>query len=94
MHPLIALLDFVISLYSLAVFIYVVIQILAYFKILNTEQPVVIQINKFLNALVEPALSKIRKYVKPYDNIDFSPLILLIFLYFLQYCIRYYFWLP
>ncbi len=90
MHPLIALLDLLISLYSTAVFVYVLIQLLAYFNIINMNQPFVITVNRFLSGLIEPALMRIRKYVRPYNNMDFAPLILLIGLYFIQYCLRYY----
>ena len=91
MHPLIALLDLLVSLYSFVVFIYVLMQLLAYFKIINTSQPFVVWLTNTLGNLIEPALNKIRKYIKPYDNIDFSPMVLLIALYFIQYCLRYYF---
>jgi YggT family protein len=91
MHPIIALLDFVIGLYSMAVFIYVLLQLLIHFNIVNSSQQAVASVMKFLSDITEPALSRIRKYLKPYNNFDFSALILLIGLYFLQSCLRYYF---
>jgi YggT family protein len=91
MQPLIVLLNEIIGLYAFLVIIYVVIQLLAYFRILNTDQPVVIKVQGFLAKLIEPVLSRIRRYIKPYDGIDFSPFILLVILRFLQYCLVYYF---
>lgn len=91
MHPIVALLSLVIGMYGWVVFIYVLVSLLGHFDIINRNQPFVIKARSFLGDLVEPVLNKIRKYVKPYNNVDWSPAILLIALYFIQYCLNYYF---
>ena len=91
MHPLIAIVSFVIGIYGWAVFIYIMITLLGQFDIINRNQPFVIKVRSFLGDIIEPVLTKIRKYVKPYNNVDWSPAVLLVALYFIQYCLNYYF---
>jgi len=90
MNPIIALIDTVLSLAEFVVFCYAMILLLANFNIINVSQPFVQKIIKFLSDLIEPVLNKIRKYVKPYNNIDLAPLVLLIAIYFVRYTIVYY----
>jgi len=90
-HPIVALIDMVLGLYGWTVFIYVMLQLLVYFQIINPSQTLISKVTRFLADIIEPALNKIRKHVKPYNNIDLSPAILLIAIYFVQYCINYYF---
>jgi YggT family protein len=90
MHPLVVIIDQVIGLYAFTVLVYVVIQLLGHFKVLDVNSSIVIKVQGFLAKLVEPALSKIRIYVKPFDGIDFSPLVLLILLHFIRYSLVYY----
>ncbi len=41
-----------------------------------------------LDALIEPLLRPIRSVLPTYGNIDFSPLVLLLILYFIKYLFR------
>jgi YggT family protein len=41
-----------------------------------------------LDALIEPLLRPIRSVLPTYGNIDFSPLVLLLILYFIKYLLR------
>lgn len=91
MHPITVLLSLLLSLYGWVVFFYVLVNLLVYFDVLKTDQPFVIRARKLLADAVEPVLAHIRKYVKPYNGVDWSPAILLIAIYFLQYCLNYYF---
>ncbi len=91
MHPIVALISLVIGLYAWVVFIYILIILLGHFEIINRQQPFVVKARSMLGDMVEPVLSKIRKHVKPYNNVDWSPAILLVVLYFVQYCLNYYF---
>lgn len=90
MHPIIVLIINVIELYSLAIFIWIVMGLLMYFNILNRHQTVVYKVYHFLERLIEPALRPIRKYVPTISGIDLSPLILILGLNFLQQMIVYY----
>ena len=41
-----------------------------------------------LDALIDPLLRPIRNFLPAYGNIDFSPLVLLLILYFIKYLFR------
>jgi YggT family protein len=91
MHPIAVLLDMILSLYSWVVLIYVLIQLLSFFNIVNINQPFVFRLNRILADLTEPALRRIRIYLKPINGFDISPVILLMAIHFLSYCLHYYF---
>lgn len=91
LNPITALLNFILDIYAWVVFIYVIMQLLSYFNVINTNEPLVVKIMKIFAGLCEPILSRIRRYIGIYNNFDFSPLILLLALKFIQYCLIYYF---
>lgn len=90
MNPLVYLVVMLISLFDWVLLIYIVMSWLIGFGILNQYQPVVRKVYKVLGQLVEPALSRIRRYLPDFGGIDLSPVVLLLALYFLRYCIIYY----
>ncbi len=89
-HPLIYLITSVISLISLALFIYIIISFLISFNILNRHQGLVSTIYQALERLFEPMLAPIRKYLPDLNGIDISPIVLILILNFLEYAIHYY----
>jgi YggT family protein len=91
MNPIVYLLSMLINLYSFAVFVAVILQLLISFKIVNTAHPLVYRVNDFLQRITDPVLKHIRRYVKPINGIDLSPLVLLIGLHFLGYVLIYFF---
>ena len=90
MSPIVFLIDSFLSLYILGVFIYVIAQLLIHFNVINPYQPLISKIMGFLAGIIEPALAKIRKYIKPINGFDISPVILLLLLQFIQYTVIYY----
>ncbi|MDX1949443.1 MAG: YggT family protein [Rickettsiales bacterium] len=89
--PFIALINLILELFSLVIFVYIIVQLLIYFEIVNKYQPLVSRIMGFLSGVIEPILNKIRKYIKPINGVDISPVLLLISIHFVQYCLTYYF---
>lgn len=91
LHPILKLLDMVLEIYSTFVFIYIVIQLLVHFQVVNAYQPLVAKVMRILADIIEPVLRYIRRYIKPLNNVDLSPLVLILAINFLQYTIYYYF---
>jgi YggT family protein len=91
MNPFINLISNIIDLYMLCVFVWFVLGLLIYFKIVNRTHPLVFRVEDFLTRLVDPVLKPIRKYLPPIGGIDISPVILILLLQFVQNALRYYF---
>ena len=90
MHPLVFLITSILSLINIALFIYIIISLLISFNILNRNQPLVYTVYQALSRLFEPMLKPIRQYLPDLGGIDISPIVLIIFLRFFEYCIAYY----
>jgi len=88
--PFLQLVLSLLHLYEVLVIIQVVMTLLFQFNIMNRSNEFVNNVYFFLCRIVDPALRKIRQYVKPMNGIDFSPLILLLGLELLYNCIVYY----
>ena len=83
----IALLGLIYNILNLLIFIIIawdVVSWLLAFNIINTRNQVVFQIVKTLNALIDPLVSPIRRIMPNFGGLDFSPIILLFGIYFLQ----------
>ena len=90
MNPFVNLILTLIQLYSYALFAQIILFWLIYFKIVNPYQPIVAKVYAFLSKLIDPALSRIRRFIPPINGVDLSAIILFIGLYFLQNLIVYY----
>lgn len=82
--PLLWVCGAAINLYWWAVVIYVILQLLEQFNIINRYNQFVYNLHTFLFRLVEPALTPIRRILPNLGTIDLSPMVLILFLYFLQ----------
>ncbi len=91
MNPIIYLLTNIIAIVNLLLFIYIIISVLISFNILNRNQMLVSKVYDALGRLFEPILAPIRKMLPDMNGIDFSPIILIIGLNFLEYALAYYF---
>jgi len=91
LHPILQLIYSALDVYAFIVFIYIILHLLCLFKVLNPYQPVVGKLLHIFGAITEPVLSYIRRYVKPINNFDLSPIILFLAISFVQYSIIYYF---
>lgn len=81
-NPFIILAGNIISLYTTAFIIWIIMFWLIRFKVINEYQTLVNQIMNFFNRIFEPPLVYIRKYLAPIGGIDLSPLVLLLLLNF------------
>ena len=76
-------LTLILQAYVLAVVVHVVIGYLVQYGVTTMDQPLVVAIRSFTDRFVEPALNAIRKFVRPFRNVDLSPLILILGLLFI-----------
>ena len=65
------------------IFVFFVLTWLEFFNIVNRYNPLIYTIHNFLFRIVDPLLTVIRRII-PMRAMDFSPIILLMALYFLQ----------
>jgi len=82
--PLLLVLDVALSLYMWAVIISVVVSWLVAFNIINIHNQFVRMIGGAFQQVTEPALRRIRSLVPISVGMDFSPVILLLIIYFLR----------
>ena len=73
--------------YKYAIIIYVVINMLMSFDIINNNNRFVSLVYNFLYRLNEPLLNFIRRFIPTLGSIDISPIILIIFIEATQYII-------
>jgi YggT family protein len=82
--PVFSLIDAILSIYSLVVFIAVIMSWLISFNVINRHNQFVDMIWRFVTALTEPALAPIRRVIPNLGGIDISPIVLLLLVYFLR----------
>jgi YggT family protein len=80
LDPFIIFLATVLQLYSYAVVVYIIINLLFYFNIINRYNDIVIKVQTFLARLIEPLLGRIRRFLPDLGGIDLSPLVLILLL--------------
>ena len=79
------LLSKLITLYTWAIIIAVVISMLISFGVVNSRNQFIYTVADFLNRLTEPFLGAIRRRIPYFGNIDISPIIAILLLEALQY---------
>ena len=84
MNSLLGLIIQIINLYKLVLLIYIVATWLINFNIINTSNRFVYNVVEILYKLCEPSLRLVKKYVPNFGNIDISPIIVYLLLWFLQ----------
>lgn len=82
--PLLAVISTVIGIYSWIVIASVIMSWLVNFNIINTNNNFMLMIMEFLYKATEPVLMKIRRFVPIISGFDLSPIVLILFLWFLQ----------
>lgn len=88
MVPLLQFIDFVIiDLIKWVVIISVIVSWLVAFGIINTYNDFARAVLQFLNVVTEPMLRPFRRIVPPINGVDLSPLLLILFLIFLQWVV-------
>ncbi|MBS0271382.1 MAG: YggT family protein [Proteobacteria bacterium] len=82
--PLLAVISSVIGIYVWIVITSVIVSWLVSFNVINSNNNFVIMIIEFLYRVTEPVLSKIRRFLPVMGGLDLSPLVLILFLWFIQ----------
>ena len=80
----------ILKIYTYIVIANVVISWLVAFNILNTQNRFVYSILEFTYRLTDPILNKIRRFLPNLGNLDISPIILLILIWFIEMCMKLY----
>jgi YggT family protein len=84
MNSLLVLIIQIINLYKLVLLIYIIATWLISFNIINTSNRFIYSAMEILYRLSEPSLRLVRKYVPAFGNIDISPIIVYLLLWFIQ----------
>ena len=84
MNSLLGLLIQIIDIYKLVLIIYIIFSWLIAFNIMNTSNRIVYSVMEILYRLSEPSLRLIRRYIPNFGNIDISPIIVFLLLWFIQ----------
>ncbi len=84
MQSVLDVVDLVLNLYTWILIASAIISWLVAFNVINARNDVVRMIWDFLYRVTEPALRPIRKVMPNLGGIDVSPIILLLFIFFLQ----------
>lgn len=82
--PVVRLSVMVVDLYMWVVIISVVLSWLVAFNVVNLSNRFVYVVGDLANRLTEPALGRIRRFLPNLGNLDISPIVLLLALYFLK----------
>ena len=84
MNSLLGLIIQIIDLYKLVLLIYIIATWLISFNIINTSNRFIYSSMEILHRLSEPSLRLVRKYVPTFGNVDISPIIVYLLLWFIQ----------
>ena len=80
----------ILKLYSYVVIANVIISWLVAFNVLNTQNRFVYSILEFSYRLTDPFLNRIRRFLPNLGNLDISPIILLLLIWFIEMCMKLY----
>ena len=80
----------ILKLYSYVVIANVIISWLIAFNVLNTQNRFVYSILEFTYRLTDPILNNIRRFLPNLGNLDISPIILLLLIWFIEMCMKLY----
>ena len=75
----------ILQLFKYAVIIYVIMNMLISFNVINNSNKLVYIILEFLYKLTEPCFNLIRKFIPNFGSLDVSPTILILIIEALQY---------
>ena len=84
MNSLLGLIIQIINLYKLVLLIYIIATWLISFNVINTSNRFIYSAMEILYKLCEPSLRLVRKYVPAFGNVDISPIIVYLLLWFIQ----------
>ena len=84
MNSLLGLIIQIINLYQFLLLIYIIATWLVNFNIINVSNKFVYSIMEVLYRLCEPSLNIVRRYIPNFGNIDISPVIVYLGLWFIK----------
>jgi YggT family protein len=90
MRALFLVIDLALRLYIWILIAAAIFSWLVAFNVVNVRSPVVGMVGDFLYRITEPALRPIRNMLPNLGGLDISPVILILIIIFLQYCIELY----
>jgi YggT family protein len=90
MRALFLVIDLALELYIWLLIASAILSWLIAFNVVNTRNQVVSTIGEFLYRITEPALRPIRNVMPNLGGIDISPVILILIIIFIRYCIALY----
>lgn len=82
--PLLTIISAIIGIYVWIIVASVIASWLVSFNIINSSNNFVVMVLEFLYRVTEPVFSKIRRFLPAMGGFDFSPLVLILFLWFIQ----------
>lgn len=83
-EPFIRILLTFLDLYIYVVWAEIILSWLIAFNLLDARQKIVDRVLTTVHSVTEPVLNRIRSVIKPVAGLDFSPMVLLFALYFVQ----------
>jgi YggT family protein len=92
LNPFIELISMAIGLIELALFIWIIMSLLIQFDIINAHQPLISRVRYFLERVLNPLLSPIRRYVPTVGGFDLSPIVLILALRFIDSALFHWFY--
>ena len=84
MNSLLGLIIQIINLYQFLLLVYIIATWLVNFNIINVSNKFVYSIMEVLYRLCEPSLNIVRRYIPNFGNLDISPIIVYLGLWFLK----------
>ena len=90
MRALFLVIDIALEIYIWLLIAAAVLSWLVAFNVVNTRNQVVAMVGDFLYRITEPALRPIRNMLPSLGGIDISPVILILIIIFIRYCIAFY----
>ena len=82
--PLLSIINYIIGIYIWVVIAQVIMSWLVNFNVINANNNFIILFMQFLYRFTEPLLSLIRRALPVMGGIDFSPVVLILIMWFLQ----------
>ena len=88
LNPIAALLIEVLEIYKWIVIAAVIVSWLTAFNVINQHNNFVRSVLRILIALTDPVFRQVRRVIPPVGGLDFSPIVVFVAIWFLQYSIN------
>jgi YggT family protein len=88
LNPIAALLIEVLEIYKWVVIAAVIVSWLTAFSVINQYNNFVRTVLRILHALTDPVFRQVRRVIPPMGGLDFSPIVVFVIIWFLQYTIN------